>query len=182
MAWKGVSDDSKLYWVCDLGNGWEPQRIILGVGSLIRPALANVSGRIYMAGRGINDDEGIYWSQFDGIGAWSPQKRIRRIGTSDSPALVGIGKRMFMFWKETDGDSKAYWSMIDFSKDPIWGSQRIIEYFSYPADGSVAHAIGTTGGLSATQGGDSILIAWKGVEDNPGIYISLLANNESEAR
>ncbi|PEU03389.1 hypothetical protein COD79_18715 [Bacillus cereus] len=178
MAWKGVSDDSNLYWSRDLGNGWEPQRIIPGVGSLVRPALANVSGRIYMAWRGIDDDEGIYWSQFDGVGAWSPQQRIRGIGTSDSPALVGVGNRMYMFWKGTDGDSKAYWSVIDFSNDPIWRPQRIIEYFSYEADGGVAHAIGTTGGLTATQRGDSILIAWKGVEDDPGIYVSLFANNE----
>ncbi|PRT27351.1 hypothetical protein C6359_28910 [Bacillus wiedmannii] len=38
--------------------------------------------------------------------------------------------------------------------------------------------LGPTGGLTATQRGDSILIAWKGVEDDPGIYVILFTNNE----
>ncbi|PRT27350.1 hypothetical protein C6359_28905 [Bacillus wiedmannii] len=37
MAWKGVSDDSKLYWSRDLGNDWEPQRVIPGVGAWSPP-------------------------------------------------------------------------------------------------------------------------------------------------
>src|SRR5262249_54544590 len=33
-------------------------------------------------------------------------------------------------------------------------------------------------GLSATQHGDRILLAWKGMEEDPGIYFSLFDGNE----
>lgn len=177
MAWKGVSGDQGIYWSRDLFNGWEPQRRVPNVGTSTRPALGTAAGRICMAWKGVEGDTGIYWSVFDGNN-WSPQARINGIGTSDSPALVGIGNRLFMFWKGIPGDSTAYWSVFDFASDPIWRPQRRIEYFSYQTDGGVSLAIGTTGGLSATQRGNEILLAWKGVQGDSGIYISIFDGNE----
>jgi hypothetical protein len=178
MAWKGARGDQALYWSRDLGNGWESQQRIPGVGTSTRPALANVAGRIYLAWKGVDGDNSIYWSTFDGVGAWSPQSRVNGVGTSDSPALVGVGNQLFMFWKGVPGDSNAYWSVIDFASNPIWRPQRRIEYFSYETGGGVALSIGTTGGLTAAPRGNSILIAWKGVQGDSGIYVSLFANGE----
>jgi len=179
MAWKGVPNDQGLYWTRDIGNGWEPQRKINGVGSSTRPALASAAGNVCMAWKGINNDSGIYWSRFDPAAkAWSPQQRIPGIGTSDSPALIGIDSRLYMFWKGIPGDSCAYWSVFDFANDPIWRPQRRIEYFAYQTAGGVAHTIGTTGGLAAARRGNGVLIAWKGVEGDSGIYYTKLEDHE----
>lgn len=178
MAWKGLPGDQGLYWSRDNGTGWQPQQRILGVGSSTRPALANVGGRIVMAWKGIEGDSGIYWSVFDGGGGWAPQKRVPGVGTSDSPTLASIGDRLFMFWKGIAGDSNGYWSVHDFASDPIWRPQRRIEYFSYQTEGGIPVAIGTTGGLSAARRGGDILLAWKGLEGDSGIYVSLFADGE----
>lgn len=178
MVWKGVAGDQGLYWSRNLFNGWEPQRRIPDVGSSTRPALANAAGRICLAWKGVDGDNGIYWTTFDGNGAWLPQSRINGVGTSDSPTLVDVSDRLYMFWKGVPGDSNVYWSAIDFANDPIWRPQRRIEYFSYQTGGGVPVAIGAAGGLSAAQRGNRILIAWKGVQGDSSIYVTLFDDNE----
>lgn len=181
MAWKGIPGDQGLYWSRNFGFGqaWHTQRNIPGVGSSTRPAIANVMGRVYMAWKGVHGDQGIYWSAFDGNETWTPQRHIDGVGTSDAPVLVGLGNRLYMFWKGVEGDSTAYYSFMD-PGDPfsIWHPQRRIEYFSYTTEGGVPHAIGTTGGMTATPHGNAILLAWKGIEGDSSIWTSLFENGE----
>jgi hypothetical protein len=178
MAWKGVEDDESIYWTRDMGAGWEVQRGVAGVGTSASPSLANVNGQICMAWKGVEDDSGIYWASYDGAEGWSPQTNVRGVGTSDSPALVAFNGMLYMFWKGISGDANAYYSFFDFANDPIWKPQRRIAYFSYETGGGVPCAIGTTGALSAAVRGNSIILTWKGVEDDSTIYFSLFANNE----
>jgi tetratricopeptide (TPR) repeat protein len=177
MAWKGVPGDQGIYWTRHRGSGWEGQRNVAGVGSTFSPSLANVNGIVFMAWKGIEDDAGIYWSTYDGAEGWSPQKRVAGVGTSRSPALVAFQGRLFMFWKGVEGDNTAYYSSLN-PADPIWRPQRRIEYASYEAAGGVPHPIGTTGPLSAAVRGDSILLCWKGAQDDSGIYFSLFQDGE----
>jgi hypothetical protein len=178
MAWKGVDDDSGIYWTRDLGSGWEGQRNVGGVGCSRSPGLANVNGTVFMAWKGVEDDSGIYWSQYDGAESWSPQQHVRGVGTSDAPALVAYQNKLFMFWKGIPGDSNAYYSSYDPVGDPIWKPQKRIEYFSYETDGGVSLAIGTSGPLTATVRGANIMLAWKGAGDDQTIWISFFANGE----
>ena len=178
MAWKGVDDDAGIYWTRNLGNGWEGQRNVGGVGTSAAPALANVNGRICMAWKGVHDDAGIYWSTYDGNEGWSPQARVSGVGTTDSPALVGYNGSLYMFWKGVEGDANAYYSFFDFANDPIWKPQKRIEYFDYSTGGGVPYAIGTTGALTATVRGSKILLAWKGVQGDQEIWFSLFENGE----
>ncbi|MFY0762125.1 matrixin family metalloprotease [Metabacillus dongyingensis] len=183
MAWKGIQGDQGLYWTRKLGDHWEEQRHIPGVGSSTRPALANVGGRVCMAWKGVEGDNRIYFSVFDGVKNWSPQDPIEGVGTSDSPALVGIGNKLFMFWKGIPDDSLAYWSVCDdiTANNLNWMPQQRIEYFStYEGNGVGVdlRAIGTTGALSATQRGNNILLAWKGVEGDSNIYYTIFSNNQ----
>jgi hypothetical protein len=178
MAWKGVPGDQGLYWSRNTGSGWEPQQRIAGVGSSSRPALATVNGQVAMAWKGVGGDQGIYWSRFDGGSQWSAQALVRGVGTSDSPALAAQGAVLHMFWKGVTGDANAFHSSFDTANDPIWKPQRRIEYFDYQTGGGVPVAIGTTGGLTATLRGNRILLAWKGVVGDSGIYFSLLQNGE----
>jgi len=186
MAWKGVGSDPGIYWTRYTGAYWESQRQVANFFSSAAPALATVNGQICLAckGRvygpfGANNDPRIYWCTYDGAESFLPQQNpIAGAGTSDSPALVGYNGMLYMFWKGIPGDEHAYYSFFDFANDPIWKPQRRIEYFSYETSGGVPHPIGTTGGLSATVRGDSILLTWKGIEGDPKIWFSLFRNGE----
>jgi hypothetical protein len=178
MAWKGVDDDSAIYWTRNIGAGWEAQRPGPDAGTSSGPALATVNGRIYMAWKGFDDDGGIYWSGYDGAESWSPQANVRGVGTSDVPALVGYNDMLYMFWKGSGGDSNVYYSFFDFANDPIWKPQRPVEYFDTETDGGVPVRIGTTSAPSATVRGNRILLAWRGVEGDDSIWFSLFENDE----
>ncbi|MGZ9076021.1 MAG: matrixin family metalloprotease [Burkholderiaceae bacterium] len=178
MAWKGVGSDSGIYWTRNLGNGWEPQRRVNGVGASAAPSLANVNGQVFMAWKGVGNDTGIYWSTYDGNEGWAAQQNVRGVGTSDSPALVSYQNSLYMFWKGIPGDSNVWYSFLDVVNDPIWKPQRRVEYFDYQTGGGISIAIGTSGAPSVTARGNSILLAWKGVQGDSSIWYSLFRNGE----
>jgi hypothetical protein len=130
-----------------------------------------------MAWKGVDDDSGIYWSTFNGAD-WAPQRPILGVGTSDSPALVALGNRLHIFWKGVPGDTNAYHSTLDDGEGAIWKPQQLISYIEAQADGMVAREIGTSSALSACVRGNQIMLAWKGVDDDSGIYFSLFDGQE----
>jgi hypothetical protein len=176
MAWKGINDDQGIYYAIKGVEGWTGQQRVSGVGTSHRPALANFYS-IYMAWKGIDDDQGIYWSTLTPSG-WAAQQNIRGIGTSTSPALVTFRNRLYMFWKGIEGDQQIYYSWLDNGPGAIWQPQRVVAYMNYEMSGGVWSFIGSSHGPSATIRGDRILLAWKGVEDDQGIYFSLFDGNE----
>ncbi|MCM3763742.1 matrixin family metalloprotease [Neobacillus niacini] len=176
MAWKGVRDDQGLYYATKRIGGWTPQKRIAGVGSSNRPALANFGG-IRMAWKGVRNDQGIYWSTFTGEG-WTPQQQIRGVGTSASPALVAFRNRLYMFWKGVEGDRNVYYSWLDNGPGAIWQPQRVVAYIDNETSGGVWRNIGSSSGPSATVRGNRILLAWKGIPGDQGIYFSLYDGNE----
>ncbi|MBU67662.1 MAG: hypothetical protein CL858_19815 [Cupriavidus sp.] len=177
MAWKGVKGDQGLYYSI-IGDGdWAPQRKIPNVGSNHRPALANFNGTIYMAWKGVDGDQGIYWSILSG-GNWTPQRKINGVGTSAPPALAALHGRLFMFWKGVEGDDLVYWSSIDNQPGAIWQPQRVVSYVENETEGGVWRNIGNSNGPSATVRGNRILLAWKGIPGDSGIYFSLFDGNE----
>jgi hypothetical protein len=180
MVWKGVGDDSGIYWTRDLGHGFEPQQRVPGVGTSAGPSLANLNGTIYMAWKGLPGDSGLYWSVYDQANnRWGGQSPpIAGDGTSDSPALVAFQGKLYLFWKGVVGDDTAWYSSYDPVVEQIWRPQRQVQYYSYQTDGGVPHAIGTTGALSACARSSDVLLAWKGAAGDSGIYVSLLANDE----
>jgi hypothetical protein len=178
MAWKGVDDDQGLYWTRKLGSGWGRQRRVANVGSSRAPALANLNGQVHMAWKGVDGDSGLYWSHYDGDEGWTPQQRIVSGMTSESPSLVAYDDKLYMFWRGVRGDSSGYYSFFDPAESgPIWKPAKSITYATYAADGGQSHTIGTTGAISATTRGDSILIAWKGAEGDASIWFSIFRDD-----
>lgn len=179
MAWRGIGNDSGIYWSQKGDRSWENMRAGSG-GSSAAPALANVNGQIYMAWKGIGNDSGIYWATYNGQAkSWSPQAKVRYGGTSDSPALVAFNGLLYMFWKGIGNDVAVYYSFFDVANnDLIWRPQRRIEYFSYETDGGAPHAIATSGALSAAVRGNSIILTWKGIGDDSTIWFSFFRDNE----
>jgi hypothetical protein len=64
-----------------------------------------------MAWRGTNQDQGIWWSYYDGTN-WSPQMKIPDRGTITSPALAAYGGRLIMAWRGTNDDQGIWWSHL----------------------------------------------------------------------
>jgi hypothetical protein len=66
-------------------------------------------GVIYMAWKGIEGDDRIWWSTFDGE-AWDDQHLVLGAGTIDGPASVPYLGRLFLFWKGLEGDNTVWFS------------------------------------------------------------------------
>ena len=107
-----------------------------------------------------------------------PHKPIPGRGTSEGPALAVLGNRLYMFWKGIDGDSDAYFAWLDNQSDAIWQVARPIAYTEAKAEGNAGVNIGTSGQPVATPRGNAIVLAWKGVPGDSGLYFSRLRNDE----
>lgn len=176
MAWKGISGDQGIYFATKVPGGWSGQQRVPGAGTSHRPALADFNG-LRMAWKGVSGDQGIYWSTLT-PGGWAAQQNIRGIGTSASPALVTYRNRLYMFWKGIEGDQQVYYSWLDAGPGAIWQPQRVVACADYQVGGGVWANIGGTHGPSTAVRGDRILLAWKGVAGDQGIYFSLFDGSE----
>ena len=61
---------------------WARQRNMAGVGTSFRPSLCTYNGRLFAAWKGVNNDQGIYWSRYDGI-PWTAQQHNKGDGTTN---------------------------------------------------------------------------------------------------
>ncbi|MFI5530266.1 matrixin family metalloprotease [Kitasatospora sp. NPDC051853] len=170
MAWKGSGDDQGLHTSIDVGTGWSQPDDVRGAGSSHRPTLALFSGIPYLAWKGVRGDSSIWFSHFRS-GVWAPQRNVNGVGTSDSPALAEFQGRLFMFWKGIDDDPRIYFSSIgDGEQD--WRDQRNLVYTVALASGNRTVQVGTSAGPSVAVDGARLAVAWKGAEDDQGIYFS----------
>jgi Matrixin len=125
--------------------GWQPQISLNDRASLEGPSLAVseilslVGGsdqQLYMAWRGIDNDDAIYWSSLDGD-IWSPQKPIPGFGSLHGPTLTtGFSRTrpdgvpvsgLFMAWDGVPGDDAIYFAQ---NLDPAfsdWTNQQRID-------------------------------------------------------
>src|SRR5262249_9067171 len=113
MAWKGIPGDSGIYWSSNnlfhgLGQGWDPQHHVPNVGTSNKPALAFQFPKLFMAWKGIENDQGIYFSWNSGDLTWQPQLNVPHVGTSEGPALALFNNAIHMAWKGIAGDSGIY--------------------------------------------------------------------------
>ena len=180
MAWDGVPGDDAIYFAQNLEpafSDWMNQQRIDGVGTSDRPGLALFNARMHMAWKGIPGDNSIYWSSFDGNN-WSPQVQIRGRGTSHGPALAVLGNKLYMFWKGIEDDSNVYYAWIDDQPGTIWQAQRVVAYTDARTEGNVEINIGTSSRPVAAVRGNTIVLAWKGIPGDSGLYFASLENNE----
>ena len=120
------------------------------------PNLRVFENRLFAAWKGVHDDQGIYWSSFDGH-SWAPQRRINGVGTSFGPSLALFEGRLFAAWKGVHDDQGIYWSSFNGNG---WASQEKI------------NGVGKSQGPSLAVFGGRLFAAWKGVHDDQGIYWS----------
>jgi hypothetical protein len=123
--------------------------------ALYRTVDTTVTGLV-MAWKGVEGDDGIYFSSFDGA-AWASQELIAGVGTSHGPSLAVYDRKVYMIWKGVDGDQGIYFSHFNGHN---WAPQRLIP------------GTGTSVGPALAQFNGVLFAAWKGVAGDDGIYYS----------
>ena len=123
MVWKGMERDDRIFTTTYNGTAWAAQQQIPNMATSAGVALAEFSGKLYMAWKGSGADQSIWWSSSaDGL-AWAPQKQNGSIGSSVGPALAAYNGKLIMAWKGVEGDQRLFWSSFNGA---TWAAQQAI--------------------------------------------------------
>jgi hypothetical protein len=166
LAWKGEGNDQGIYWTRtqqlapDAAGGkytFNPSPQLqakdahLNFATSHAPALASFQGRVYMAWKGEEGDDAIYWSYYDGAN-WQPQTKLQA-ATKIAPAMVATGDTIFLVSKG-QSDNNIWWAMMGDSFDGGFTELGPIK---------VANTIFQTSATPAlTVDGNTVYMAWKG--------------------
>jgi hypothetical protein len=196
MAWKGADDDQSLWYSRMGAKGWESQHQIGGVGSADGPALCNdLDGAARMVWRGVDGDELLWTTTLRDI-YWQPQEIVQWVlpgNGGDGTIKVAHGlsafgptactrlpaethfadepmpapSKVFLAWHGAGDDSGLYFTQ--YAADTIGGDP-------VRAWSSQAHVPGraSSDGPSLAIFKGQLRMAWKGVDDDKGIYLSEL--------
>ena len=148
------------------GPGWDA---CTGLGSVIGTGLeAALNGfglpiavqafnnKLYMVWKGIERDDRVFFSSFNGS-AWTPQQQVPNILSSSGVSLAVFAGKLYMAWKGTLGDQGIYFTHFDGA---TWAPQQLVA------------GIGTSVGPSLTVLGNTLFMAWKGVEQDQRIFFN----------
>jgi hypothetical protein len=109
-AWKGETDDDRMFLAAFANNSWTGLGTIPG-NSSIGPSLAMVGDKLYAAWKGEHDDERLFYAAFDGKN-WDSQATIPG-NSSVGPALATMGGRLYAAWKgESPLDQRLFFSSL----------------------------------------------------------------------
>jgi hypothetical protein len=144
------------------GPGWDActglgridgNALLLSLRGLgLPPAVAQLTqDTFYMAWKGMEFDDTIWWSTFDGTN-WAPQRRVPSVLTSSGVALAEFNGRLFMAWKGSfEGaapfDERIFWTTFDGKS---WAPQRQVP------------DVWTSAGPQLAALGDQLYMVWKG--------------------
>ena len=135
-------------------NGSAMATAFEGIG--LPPALATFNGRLYMAWKGAEFDEGIYWNSFNGTN-WAPQQKVSGVATSSGVSLAVFNGKLYMAWKGMHADQGIYWSSFDGTN---WAQQKHVA------------GVGTSTGPRLAVFNNALYMAWKGIEGNQTLWWS----------
>jgi len=123
-----------------------------GVGLPV--ALAEFNGKLFAAWKGMERDDRIFFSSFNGT-TWAPQQQVPGVGTSSGVALAVLGNALFMAWKGEGDDQGIYFSSFNGT---TWAAQK-----------QVSGVATSTGPRLATLNGN-LYMAWKGMEGDQRLF------------
>jgi hypothetical protein len=133
-------------------RGTELLLALRGVGE--PPALAQYGDALYLAWKGIERDDRMFYSSYQ-ADRWAAQSLIPHVGSGAGPALAAYQDKLFAAWKGILGDEGIYWSSYDGSS---WAPQQKDQ------------SIGTSTGVSLAVHDGLLYMAWKGVEGDQRIF------------
>lgn len=119
---------------------------------------------LYMAWRGVEDDQHLYWAvTFDGQW-WSRQLVLSDRASADAPALAAFQNKLFMAWRGS-GDTNLWWATYDGNADLKWSAQ----------DQLTDRGSATSPALAVFR--NQLFMAWRGVPQDPtsipGVPVSI---------
>jgi kumamolisin len=135
-------------------NGGGFETALLGIG--LPPALAVFDNKLFMAWKGIEFDERIFFTTYNGS-TWAPQTQVANTGTSAGVSLAVFNNQLYMAWKGEGNDQGIWWSVYNGS---TWAPQK-----------EVANVATSTGPRLAVYDG-KLFMAWKGMEDDQRLWWS----------
>ena len=115
VACRGYLPDSNIHWTSFDGTAWDTtgQYVLSGVntdvGTANAPTIATWQGPgdpkplLYMAWRGVDDDERLWWAAFDGAD-WTSQREYVGNGTSNGPAMAVFRNQLYLVWNGAHDD------------------------------------------------------------------------------
>jgi kumamolisin len=125
-------------------------------GVALPPALCTFNNKLMMCWKGIERDDRIFTSSFNGS-TWAPQQLIPNIATSSGVSVAVLNNIVYMAWKGMNDDQGIYYSCFNGSS---WIPQR-----------QVAGIATSTGPRLAVYNG-KLYMAWKGLEGDQALYWS----------
>jgi len=157
-AWKGETDDDRLFLAVFDGETWTGLGAIPG-NSSTGPSLAMLGGTLYAAWKGEHDDERLFYAAFNGAG-WDNQAAIPG-NSSVGPSLAVCRGALYAAWKGEAYDQRLFFSSL---QNGAWAAQQQIP--------GVASSIGPSlAGL-----GRRLYAAWKGEGCDQGLYYAVYEN------
>jgi kumamolisin len=135
-------------------DGTAMANALRGVG--LPPALVNEGNMMLMAWKGMERDERIFYSTFNGT-SWAPQTLIPGIATNSGVALAMFNGKVFMAWKGMLSDQGIYFSSFNGTS---WAPQQNVA------------GVGTSTGPRLAVFNGRLYMAWKGVEGDQRLFWS----------
>ena len=135
-------------------NGGAMETALLGIG--LPPALAVFDNKLFMAWKGVEFDERIFFTTYNGS-AWAPQTQVPNVATSAGVSLAVFDNVLYMAWKGEGNDQGIWWSTYNGS---AWASQK-----------EVPNVASSTGPRLAVFD-NKLFMAWKGMEDDQRLWWS----------
>src|SRR5260370_29576966 len=133
-----------------VGPGTAPKMAVLGGRPAPKPLL-------YMAWRGIGDDENLWGATFDGA-EWRSQRQYGGNATSNGPAMAVFQNQLFLVWNGAHFDSSIWFTSFD-GEMRDWRQRRQVS------------GVATNESPAVTVFQDRLYMAWGGL-GNPNIYWS----------
>ena len=160
-AWKGLGNDTRMFYSSFDGNNWSPQQIGVGGGSSNGPSLAVFQNRLYAGWKGLGNDTRMFYSSFDGS-SWSPQQVGIGGGSSNGPSLAVFQSRLYATWKGLGNDTRMFYSSFDGNS---WSAQQ------------VGVGGGSSNGPSLAVFQNHLYAGWKGLENDTRMFYSSFDGN-----
>lgn len=113
----GVVGDPKLWWtVYEPGQGWSTDEQFAAHQSGSNPALADFNGRLYLAHRGTDLEDGdprLFWAVYDAQSGWSEDQAFPGHQSSHGPALAVYNGKLHCVHRGITGDERLWHSTFD---------------------------------------------------------------------
>jgi hypothetical protein len=154
-AWKGESEDDRLFFSEFNERYWTEQQLV-GGNSSAGPAVVNFRGTMVLGWKGEHSDERVFYLKVDN-GLWSEQNQVPVIASTTGPSLAEFNNLLFAAWKGAGADQGIWWATYDGSN---WSPQALIP--------NVATSVGPA--LCTYDGW--LYAAWKGWKNDQALWFA----------